>query len=56
MTNGTKRKIVCSTVKEAEFFAENDFDDILFGSLIVKERISKCVNISYDFVSALYAI
>ena len=41
MTGGTKRKIVCSTMAEVEFFAQHGFDDILFGSPIVKERIGK---------------
>ena len=41
MTGGTKRKIVVSTVSEAEFYADNGFDDILFAFPIVKERITK---------------
>lgn len=41
MTNGTKRKIVVSTLAEAIFFADNGFEDILWGSPLVKERISK---------------
>lgn len=40
MTGGTKRKIVVSTVREAEFFADHGFDDILFASPIVRERLS----------------
>ncbi|XP_060557981.1 D-serine dehydratase-like [Ruditapes philippinarum] len=40
MTNGTKRKIVVSTIDEAVFYADNGFEDILWGSPIVKERIS----------------
>ncbi|KAL4217119.1 hypothetical protein ACF0H5_023574 [Mactra antiquata] len=41
MTNGTKRKIVVSTLDEAIFFADNGFEDILWGSPIVPGRISK---------------
>lgn len=41
MTGGTKRKIVVSTVREAEFFADHGFDDILFASPIVRERLSR---------------
>lgn len=41
MTNGTKRKIVVSTIDEAIFYADNGFEDILWGSPVVKERISK---------------
>ena len=41
MTGGTKRKITVSTIMEAEFYAENGFEDILFASPIVKERISR---------------
>ncbi|XP_053386323.1 D-threo-3-hydroxyaspartate dehydratase-like [Mercenaria mercenaria] len=41
MTNGTKRKVVVSTIDEAIFYADNGFEDIIWGSPIVKERISK---------------
>ena len=41
MTGGNKRKITVSTIKEAELYADNGFEDILFASPIVKERISK---------------
>ncbi|XP_052772527.1 D-threo-3-hydroxyaspartate dehydratase-like isoform X2 [Mya arenaria] len=43
MTAGTKRKIVVSTIAEAEFYADGGFDDIIFASPMVKERISKRV-------------
>jgi len=43
MTDGTKRRIAVSTIAEAEFYADNGFDDIIFASPIVKERISKYV-------------
>lgn len=35
-TNGTKRRIVVSTLAEAEFFADAGFDDILFSIPISK--------------------
>lgn len=41
MTNGTKKKIAVSTIDEAVFYADNGFEDILWASPIVKERISK---------------
>ena len=40
-TGGTKRSIVVSTIAEAEFYADNGFDDILWAHPILKERISK---------------
>lgn len=40
-TGGTKKGIVVSTIAEAEFYAANSFDDILWASPLVKERISK---------------
>ncbi|WAR22480.1 DTHAD-like protein [Mya arenaria] len=36
-------KIVVSTIAEAEFYADGGFDDIIFASPMVKERISKRV-------------
>ena len=41
MTGGKKRKIEVSTIAEAEFYADHGFDDILYGSPIVQQRITK---------------
>ncbi|KAH3787470.1 D-threo-3-hydroxyaspartate dehydratase-like [Dreissena polymorpha] len=43
MTDGSKRKIVVSTVAEAEFFAGNGYDDIIYASPMVKEKLTKRV-------------
>uniref|UniRef100_A0A0B7AMV0 D-serine dehydratase-like domain-containing protein n=1 Tax=Arion vulgaris TaxID=1028688 RepID=A0A0B7AMV0_9EUPU len=42
-TNGTKRCIVVSTLAEAEFYAENGFDDILLAYPITEEKIQRCL-------------
>lgn len=39
MTNGTRRRIVVSTLAEAEFFADGGFDDITYGRLITPDRL-----------------
>ena len=41
MTNGKKRKIEVSTLAEAEFYADQGFDDILYGTPIIERRITK---------------
>ncbi len=41
MTGGTKRGIVVSTVKEAEFFAEAGFDDILYAYPFTKDKVPR---------------
>ena len=41
MTNGTRRRIVVSTIKEAEFYADNGYDDILYAYPLVREKIYK---------------
>ena len=45
MTNGSKRCIVVSTVKEAEFYADAGFDDILHGVPIVEGKIERCLKL-----------
>ncbi|XP_046573479.1 D-threo-3-hydroxyaspartate dehydratase-like isoform X2 [Haliotis rubra] len=61
-TAGTRRKIVVSTLNEAEFFAANGYDDILYGFPISKENVPRCqkltnqlseFHIMYDSVEAL---
>ena len=45
-TGGTRRGLVCSTLDECEFFADNDFDDILFGHPFIEhhlQRVNKLV-------------
>ncbi|KAL3854651.1 hypothetical protein ACJMK2_013911 [Sinanodonta woodiana] len=45
MTGGTKKKIVVSTLAEAEFYADNGFDDILYGFPIIKEKLDRCAKL-----------
>jgi D-serine deaminase-like pyridoxal phosphate-dependent protein len=46
MTGGTKRCIVVSTLAEAEFYADNDFDDILYGYPLSPNKFERCKNLS----------
>ena len=41
MTNGTKRRIEVSTLEEAEFYAKNGFDDILYAYPIISSHIER---------------
>ena len=41
MTNGTKRCVVVSTVKEAEFFADGGFDDILYAYVFTEDKLKR---------------
>lgn len=41
MTNNTRRCIVVSTLKEAEFFADGGFDDITYAMLFTEEKIPR---------------
>ncbi|KAL3854648.1 hypothetical protein ACJMK2_013909 [Sinanodonta woodiana] len=43
MTGGNKRKISVSTLAEAEFYADNGFDDILFAHPFITQRLDRCV-------------
>ena len=43
MTDGTKRGIVVSTVKEAEFYADNGYDDILYAYPISGNKLKRYV-------------
>ncbi|XP_046377711.2 D-threo-3-hydroxyaspartate dehydratase-like [Haliotis rufescens] len=61
-TAGTRRKIVVATLNEAEFFAANGYDDILYGFPISKEKLPRCqklanqlseFHIMYDSVEAM---
>ncbi|XP_048778339.2 D-serine dehydratase-like isoform X2 [Ostrea edulis] len=42
MTDGTRRKIVVSTLAEAEFFAAGGFDDIIYGKPVIPSQIPRC--------------
>ncbi len=41
MTNGSKCSIAVSTVKEAEFFAQGGFDDILYAFPFTKDKMPR---------------
>ena len=41
MTGGTKKRIVVSTIAEAEFFADNGFDDILYGVIYTHQQLPR---------------
>ena len=41
-TSGTKKNIVVSTLQEAWFYAENGFDDILYGFPLTPQNIKRC--------------
>lgn len=45
MTNGTNRTIEVSTLEEAEFYAKNGFDDILYAHPLIAARIERLVNV-----------
>ncbi len=40
-TGGTKKCVVISTLKEAEFYADNGFEDILFGRPVSKDTVER---------------
>lgn len=42
MTGGTRKKIVVSTLAEAEFFARNGFDDIIYGKPVIESNLYRC--------------
>ncbi|CAL1539171.1 unnamed protein product [Lymnaea stagnalis] len=42
-TKGSKRCIAVSTLAEAEFYAENGFDDILLAYPITADKINRCL-------------
>uniref|UniRef100_A0A2C9LN28 D-serine dehydratase-like domain-containing protein n=1 Tax=Biomphalaria glabrata TaxID=6526 RepID=A0A2C9LN28_BIOGL len=42
-TNGTKRCIAVSTLAEAEFYANNGFDDILLAYPVTEDKIQRCL-------------
>ncbi|CAD5116790.1 DgyrCDS5639 [Dimorphilus gyrociliatus] len=41
MTNNTKQRITVSTIAEAEFFAANGFDDILYGYIFTYDKLAR---------------
>ena len=43
MTNGTNKRIEVSTLEEAEFYANNGFDDILYAHPLIATRIERFV-------------
>ncbi|CAG2189656.1 unnamed protein product [Mytilus edulis] len=47
MTNGTNRTIEVSTLEEAEFYAKNGFDDILYAHPLIAARIERCKKLAY---------
>jgi len=42
-TGGSKRGICVSTVREAEFYADDGFDDIVFAALFSADKITRYV-------------
>nr|XP_022326315.1 uncharacterized protein LOC111126166 isoform X2 [Crassostrea virginica] len=65
MTNGTRRKIVVSTLAEAEFYADNGFDDIIYGKPVIESQLSRCkklhekcskFHLMFDNEEAIYAL
>ncbi|XP_052090980.1 D-threo-3-hydroxyaspartate dehydratase-like [Mytilus californianus] len=51
MTNGTNRTIEVSTLDEAEFYAKNGFDDILYAHPLIAARTERCKNLAYKLES-----
>ncbi|VDI27517.1 palmitoyltransferase ZDHHC13/17 [Mytilus galloprovincialis] len=47
MTNGTNKRIEVSTLEEAEFYANNGFDDILYAHPLIATRIERCKQLAY---------
>ncbi|XP_062998701.1 D-serine dehydratase-like [Elgaria multicarinata webbii] len=43
MTEGTRRRIVVSTLAEARFFADGGFDDILYAYPLPFDKVDECV-------------
>ena len=41
MTNGTKRRVAVSTVREAEFFADAGFDDIAYAYVFSADKLPR---------------
>jgi D-serine deaminase-like pyridoxal phosphate-dependent protein len=41
MTAGTRRRISVSTIAEAQFYAENGFDDILYAYPITQDKLDR---------------
>lgn len=52
MTNGTRKKIVVSTLAEAEFFASHGFDDIIYGKPVSESQLSRW----FYFCNDLYSL
>ncbi|XP_074642370.1 D-serine dehydratase-like [Tubulanus polymorphus] len=42
MTGGTKRCVCVSTLKEAEFFADGGFDDIVYAAPLIAAKVPRC--------------
>jgi len=45
-TGGSKRTITVSTVQEAEVFASNGYDDIIFAAHFGPDKISRLVKLA----------
>ena len=45
-TGGSKRCITVSTVREAEMFADDGYDDITFAAHFGPDKISRCVKLT----------
>lgn len=41
VTNGQKRKIVCSTIAECNFYADAGYDDILLAFPVTANKIAR---------------
>lgn len=45
-TGYTKRRIVVSTLSEAEMFADGGFDDIVYGQLFTKDKMARLIRLA----------
>ncbi|MPC28799.1 D-serine dehydratase [Portunus trituberculatus] len=45
-TGGTRRGLVTSTIQEAEFYADNGFDDILFGFPFIPHHMPRAAQLT----------
>lgn len=45
-TGGTRKGLVTSTLQEAEFYADNGFDDILFGSPFIPHHMPRAAQLT----------
>ena len=46
MTDGTRRQVVVSTLSEAEFYADNGFDDIAYAYPLTADKIPQVARLT----------